>query len=51
MIREWLLSLITEAIMKAVYGLVGKRISPLEEAHFILGDYEVNITRRKVVPA
>ena len=46
MIRKWLLALLTEAIAKGIYSLIGSaKIHPLEEAQFILGEYEVKIKR------
>ena len=47
MIREWFVSIFTESIARVIYGLSDMKVHPLEEAHLILGDYEVSITRRK----
>ena len=47
MIREWFVSVFTEAIAKAIFHVSVMKVHPLEEAHLILGDYEVSITRRR----
>ena len=48
MIREWLVGIMVEAFAKTLYQLSKATIHPLEEAHIVLGDYEVKITKRKI---